>query len=107
MEKKYLGIDIGGTFIKLGIVDDAGNVVDWEFFGGTLNGIREKIPYLKSMGVTALYLNPIFKAASNHRYDTADYMQIDPLLGDEADFAALASECKKNGIRIILAGGFL
>ena len=88
------------------VKDDAGNVIDWEFYGGTLNGIREKIPYLKSMGVTALYLNPIFKAASNHRYDTADYMQIDPLLGDESDFCTLASECKKNGIRIILDGVF-
>lgn len=88
------------------IKDDAGNVTNWQFFGGTLNGIREKIPYLKSLGVTALYLNPIFKAASNHRYDTADYMQVDPLLGDNETFRLLAEECKKNGIRIILDGVF-
>ena len=86
--------------------DADGNVTDWEFYGGTLNGIREKIPYLKSMGVTALYLNPIFQAASNHRYDTADYMQIDPLLGDEETFRSFAEECRKNNIRIILDGVF-
>ena len=86
--------------------DDAGDVTAFDFFGGTLNGIREKIPYLKSLGVTALYLNPIFKAASNHRYDTADYMSIDPLLGDDKIFASLCEKCRANGIRIILDGVF-
>ncbi len=86
--------------------DDAGDVTDFDFFGGTLNGIREKIPYLKSLGVTALYLNPIFRAASNHRYDTADYHSVDPLLGDEKIFKELCDECRDNGIRIILDGVF-
>ena len=88
------------------IRDDSGAVLDWQFFGGTLKGIREKIPYLKSLGVSALYLNPIFRATSNHRYDTADYMQLDPLLGDNEAFRSLAEECHKNGIRIILDGVF-
>ena len=52
-----------------------------DFFGGDLNGIREKLPYLHGLGVTCLYLNPIFESASNHRYNTADYHAIDPLLG--------------------------
>ncbi|MBR4143767.1 MAG: 4-alpha-glucanotransferase, partial [Firmicutes bacterium] len=86
--------------------DAAGDVTDFDFFGGTLNGIREKIPYLKSLGVTALYLNPIFRAASNHRYDTADYFSVDPLLGDENIFKELCEECRANGIRIILDGVF-
>ena len=86
--------------------DAAGDVTDFDFFGGTLNGIREKIPYLKSLGVTALYLNPIFRAASNHRYDTADYFSVDPLLGDEKTFKELCEECRANGIRIILDGVF-
>ncbi len=86
--------------------DAEGNVTDWQFYGGTFRGIREKIPYLKSLGVTALYLNPIFKAASNHRYDTADYLQADPLLGDNEGFRQLAQECLENGIRIILDGVF-
>ena len=88
------------------VKDAEGNVTNWQFFGGTLNGIREKIPYLKSLGVTALYLNPIFKAASSHRYDTADYLQVDPLLGSNETFRLLAEECRKHGIRIILDGVF-
>ena len=60
-----------------------------DFFGGNLRGIESRLPYLKSLGVTAIYLNPIFEAASNHRYDTSDYMKIDPFLGSEADFASL------------------
>lgn len=86
--------------------DETGTVSDWQFFGGTLKGILEKIPYLKSMGVTALYLNPITKAASNHRYDAADYMQVDPLLGDNEIFRQLAETCRKEGIRILLDGVF-
>ena len=62
-----------------------GDVSSWPFWGGTLRGIEEKLPYLASLGVTVLYLNPIFEAASNHRYDTADYTRIDPLLGKKKD----------------------
>ena len=83
-----------------------GEVTRWDFFGGTLKGIQEKLPYLKGLGIGAIYLNPIFKAASNHRYDTADYMEIDPLLGSEEDFAALCSAAHNVGIRIILDGVF-
>lgn len=86
--------------------DESGGVADWRFFGGTLEGIREKIPYLRSLGVSALYLNPIFRASSNHRYDTGDYNQVDPLLGTKEDFEHLARDCRKNGIRIILDGVF-
>lgn len=77
-----------------------------DFFGGTLNGIREKIPYLKDLGITVLYLNPIFKARTNHRYDTGDYRSIDPLLGTEEDFTALCSAAEEAGIRILLDGVF-
>ena len=86
--------------------DEAGRIVNWDFYGGTLSGIREKLPYLRDMGITALYLNPIFEAASNHRYDTGDYTKIDALLGDEADFAALCREAREQGIRVILDGVF-
>ena len=77
-----------------------------DFFGGDLEGIREKLPYLKSLGVTMLYLNPVFEAASNHRYNTGDYFSIDPWLGTEADFARLCREAEKLGIRVILDGVF-
>ncbi len=77
-----------------------------DFYGGDLSGIREKLPYLASLGVTMLYLNPIFESQSNHRYDTADYNRIDPLLGDEADLRRLCEEARALGIRIMLDGVF-
>lgn len=77
-----------------------------DFYGGNLRGIEKKLPYLKSLGVGAIYLNPIFKAYSNHRYDTADYMKIDPMLGDEKDFERLCKKAKKLDILIILDGVF-
>jgi len=83
-----------------------GNIEFWDFFGGTLLGITEKLDYLKSLNVSILYLNPIFKSQSNHRYDTGDYMSIDPILGNQGSFEHLASECKKRDIAIILDGVF-
>ena len=77
-----------------------------DFFGGSLRGIRSKLDHLKDLGVTALYLNPIFEAASSHRYDTGCYERVDALLGSEADFKALCAEAKKRGIRILLDGVF-
>ncbi len=77
-----------------------------DFFGGTLAGIEEKLPYLKELGISCIYLNPIFKAYSNHRYDTGDYKEIDPALGTCADFERLAKSAQKLGIRIILDGVF-
>ena len=86
--------------------DENGQVRNNDYFGGDLAGITEKLPYLKELGVTALYLNPIFEAHSNHRYNTADYLKIDPMLGTEEDFAILCGEAKRLGIRIILDGVF-
>ncbi|MBE7004124.1 MAG: glycoside hydrolase family 13 protein [Ruminococcaceae bacterium] len=83
-----------------------GKITCSDFFGGDLAGIAEKLGYLRSLGVTTLYLNPIFEAASNHRYDTANYMRIDPLLGSEDDFRALCEQAKAFGIRVILDGVF-
>lgn len=77
-----------------------------DYFGGDLKGIEEKLPYIQSLGVTCIYLNPIFEANSNHRYDTADYEKIDPLLGTEQDFKSLCRKAKKMGISVILDGVF-
>ena len=77
-----------------------------DYFGGNLQGIREKLPYLKELGVSCIYLNPIFEAHSNHRYNTADYGKIDGMLGTEEDFKALCAAAEKEGIRIILDGVF-
>ena len=85
---------------------ETGAVTEWEFYGGTLDGIREKLPYLKSLGVTALYLNPIFEAESNHRYDTGDYLRVDPLLGGDEAFARLLKAAAEEGVSIMLDGVF-
>ena len=77
-----------------------------EFFGGTLYGVAEKLDYLASLGVTAIYLCPIFKAYSNHKYDTGDYMRIDEMFGGEEAFDLLLTEAKKRNIGIILDGVF-
>lgn len=77
-----------------------------DFFGGDLEGIRQKLPYLKDLGITVLYLNPIFKARTNHRYDTGDYMTVDPLLGTEEDLSRLCADASEMGIRILLDGVF-
>ena len=77
-----------------------------DYYGGDLEGITEKLPYLAELGVSCLYLNPIFEAHSNHRYNTANYKKIDPLLGDEADLERLCKEAEKLGIGVILDGVF-
>ncbi|MCC8016855.1 MAG: glycoside hydrolase family 13 protein [Clostridiales bacterium] len=77
-----------------------------DYFGGDLKGIEQKLPYIKSLGVTCIYLNPIFEAHSNHRYDTADYENIDPLLGSEDDLKSLCKSAEKMGIAVILDGVF-
>ena len=77
-----------------------------DFFGGNLLGIEKKLPYLKNLGISSIYLNPIFKAFSNHRYDTGDYKEIDEMLGSEEDFKRLCKKAEDMGIRIILDGVF-
>ncbi len=86
--------------------DEKLRVTRWPFFGGNLQGILKKLPYLKSLGVGAIYLNPIFLASSNHKYDTADYLTIDPGFGTEEDFRNLCAQAKEMGIRVILDGVF-
>ena len=86
--------------------DPDGEVRNRDFFGGSLNGITAKLDDLAALGVTVLYLNPIFESASNHRYNTADYLHIDPMLGTEEDFRRLCREAKERGIRVILDGVF-
>lgn len=77
-----------------------------DFFGGNFNGIREKLDYLEELGVGIIYLSPIFKAFSNHRYDTGDYLKVDELLGTEDDFKRLLDAAHEKGMKIILDGVF-
>ena len=86
--------------------DERGEVRCCDFFGGDLPGIIGKLDYLQELGVTTLYLTPIFESASNHRYNTADYRAIDPMLGTEEDFCALCSHAHRRGMRVVLDGVF-
>lgn len=86
--------------------DENGIIQNNDFYGGNIPGIMKKLPYLKSLGVSVIYLNPIFSAYSNHRYDTSDYMKTDDLLGTEKDFANLCKSAHEMGIKIILDGVF-
>lgn len=97
--------------------DDWGGIPEWkpnengvvtnsDYFKGDFKGVQQKLPYLKKLGVTCIYFNPVFEAHSNHRYNTADYSRIDPLIGTEEDFKELCAEAKKLGIRILLDGVF-
>lgn len=88
--------------------EDARVTNQWsrDFFGGDLKGIRDELDYLKRLGVTAIYLNPIFAAPSNHGYDTTDYYKVNPRYGTNAEFQQLAAEANARGIKIILDGVF-
>ncbi|MFC7060967.1 glycoside hydrolase family 13 protein [Halobacillus seohaensis] len=88
------------------IRDEDGGVVRWDFFGGNLEGIIKKLDYIKSLGISVIYLNPIFEAESNHRYDTGDYHKVDPLLGTKEDFEKLIEEAAERGLEIMLDGVF-
>ena len=77
-----------------------------DFYGGTLEGVRQKLSYLKELGVTVIYFNPIFEGRTNHKYDTSDYMRVDPMFGDEETLRALCEEAGKLGIRVMLDGVF-
>ena len=83
-----------------------GKVTNKERYGGNLEGIRQKLPYLRELGVTGLYLNPIMEAESNHKYDTTDYTRIDPAFGDDRVMRALCREAHENGIRIMVDAVF-
>ena len=86
--------------------DENGIVKNNDFFGGDLYGIIEKLPYLEEMGVTCIFLSPVFEASSNHKYDTGDFMKIDPSFGGDEAFEKLCSEASNRGMKVILDGVF-
>jgi cyclomaltodextrinase / maltogenic alpha-amylase / neopullulanase len=88
------------------IKDNKGDIIRWDFYGGNIKGITEKLDYLKDLGITIIYLSPIFKAVSNHKYDTGDYKQIDPMYGNEIIFKEFIQECELRNISVILDGVF-
>lgn len=86
--------------------DEKGVVRNNDFFGGNLQGVTDKLDYLKSLNVRCIYLNPIFLASSNHKYDTANYEQVDSDFGDEAQLKTLIAKAKERGISVMLDGVF-
>ena len=86
--------------------DSHREILNNDFFGGTLEGIMEKLEYFEALGVTCLYLSPIFEAYSSHKYDTGDYEKIDAMFGTEEDFKNLCAAAKERGISVILDGVF-
>lgn len=86
--------------------DADGEIRNQDFFGGNLAGIIEKLDYLRDLGVSTLYLCPIFESDSNHRYNTGDYDKIDPMLGTEEDFRRLCAKAREQGIHVMLDGVF-
>lgn len=79
-------------------------IINLEVFGGNINGIISKLDYLKELGVTAIYLNPISLANSGHKYDTADYMKIDDMFGTESDFKNFLTQAKERGMKVVIDG---
>ena len=84
--------------------DEKGQILNNDFYGGNFRGITQKLDYIASLGTTILYLNPISKSFSSHRYDTGDYKTPDPMLGTREDFAELCRQAHARGIRVILDG---
>ena len=83
-----------------------GPVTNMERYGGNLEGVRRKLPYLQELGITGIYFNPLMEAETNHKYDTTDYTKIDPAFGDGQIMAQLVSEAHDRGIRVIVDAVF-
>ena len=103
-EDRLIRDDWGGTPVYTPHPET--NLWNYDYFGGDLEGIISKLPYLSSLGVTCIYLNPVFESHENHRYSTSNYEKIDPMLGTNEEFKSLCSQAKKLGISIILDGVF-
>ncbi len=104
MEHKIIREDWGGT--PSWEPSEKGKIYNNDFFGGDLEGIRQKLPYLAELGTTCIYLSPIFEAYSNHKYDTSNYELVDPMFGTNQDFSNLCREASDLGIRVICDGVF-
>ncbi len=87
-------------------MDSKGEIAAYDFFGGNIKGIESKLDYLKELGISVIYLNPIFESESNHHYDTGDYYKVDPIFGTNEEFRHLIDTAREKGIKIILDGVF-
>jgi len=92
--------------IPVYLPDKNGEILNNDYFGGDLKGIEQKLEYIKSLGANIIYLNPIAEAHSNHRYNTADFKKVDPMLGTNDDFKRLCDKAHETGLKIIIDGVF-
>ncbi len=104
-EAAVAAIDTKEHFPKQKCIEEGG-LTYTSVYGGTLKGVIENVPYIKSLGVNLVYMNPIFAAYAYHKYDTIDYKKIDPAFGTNEDFKKLVETFHANGIKIILDGVF-
>lgn len=88
------------------IKDKEGRIIRWDFYGGNLSGVTNKLQYIKSLGVNIIYMNPIFESSSCHKYDVGDYEHIDSMLGTDEEFKELCEEAEALDMKIILDGVF-
>ncbi|HNZ50911.1 MAG: Neopullulanase [Tenericutes bacterium ADurb.BinA124] len=95
---------IPGTYLPWGSIEQG--ITNQQFFGGNIPGIIEKLAYLHDLGITGIYLTPLFKASSSHKYDTIDYLMIDPQFGTNEDFKELVQKCHALGIKVMLDAVF-
>lgn len=103
-DRFYPGSKPREGFLPFGSVSEG--ITNDQFFGGSLKGITEKIPYLKELGITGIYFTPLFEAYSAHKYDTKDYFKIDPQFGTNEDFYNLVQTAHQAGIRVVLDAVF-
>ena len=85
---------------------DTKEIVAYDFYGGNIRGIEKKLDYLKELGISTIYLNPVFESESNHHYDTGDYHKIDPILGTNEEFKHFLDTAKSKGIHVLIDGVF-
>ncbi len=106
MPDRFCRGDSGPKRYPLRRWEDPKNIHFWDFYGGDLRGITQKLPYLQSLGITGIYMTPIFLSNSNHKYNTFSYDIIDPDFGTEADLIALVDQAHSLGIRVMLDAVF-
>ena len=85
---------------------DSKEIIAYDFYGGNIKGIESKLDYLRELGISVIYLNPVFESESNHHYDTGDYHKIDPILGTNEEFKHFLDVAREKGIKVILDGVF-
>jgi glycosidase len=106
MPDRFRRGDMGSKRFPLRKWEDPKNIHFWDFYGGDLKGITEKLPYLQELGITGIYMTPIFLSNSNHKYNTFAYDQIDPDFGTEEDLKELVDTAHTLGIRVMLDAVF-